>query len=96
MFVLFGTDNPEQNTVAFRGVERIYMSIAPKEDKSKHVKFERLRCGGIVITPLSKLREDEDGNVKHVYVVEFFDKSEPIILPTDKFVLNFVNEKDKF
>lgn len=96
MIALFGTDNPEQNTVAFRGVERIYMSIASKEDKSKHVKFERLHCGGIIITPLSKLREDKDGNVKHVYVVEFFDKSEPVILSTDKFVLNFVNEKDKF
>ena len=94
MFVLFGTDNPEQNTVAFRGVERIYMTIASKEDKTKYVKYDRIRGSGIVITPLSKLREDE--NSKHVYVVEFFDKSEPMILPTDKFVLNFVNERDTF
>lgn len=94
MFVLFGTNDTEHNTVAFRGVTRVYMSIAPKDDKTKYIKHDRIRDGGIVITPLSKLREDE--NVKHVYVVEFFDKSEPMVLPADKFVLNFVNEKDLF
>jgi hypothetical protein len=29
-------------------------------------------------------------------VVEFFDKSEPMILPTDKFIINFINEKGLF
>jgi hypothetical protein len=92
MFVLFGTE--EHNTIAFRGVERIYISIAPKDDKMKYIKHDRIRDEGIVITPLSKLREDE--NVKCVYVVEFFDKSEPMILPTDKFIINFINEKGLF
>ena len=88
MNALFGTDNPEHNIIFFRGVELIYISIAPKDDKTKYIKHDRIRDGEIVITPLSKLREDE--NVKHVYVVEFFDNSEPKILPTDKFTLNFV------
>ena len=94
MFVLFGTTNPEHNTVAFRGVTRIYTSIAPKDDKTKYIKLEGVRDAGIVMTPSSKPKEDE--NVKYVYVVEFFDNAEPMVLPTDEFVMNFVNEKDLF
>ena len=94
MFVLFGTNDPEHNTVAFRGVTRIYMSIAPKDDKTKYIKHERVRDAGIIMTPSSKQREDE--NVKYVYVVEFFDNSEPMVLPADEVVMNFVNEKDMF
>lgn len=94
MFVLFGTSDPEHNTVAFRGVTRVYTSIAPKDDKTKYIKLDGARDGGIVMTPSSKPREDE--NVKYVYVIEFFDNSKPMILPTDEFVMNFVNEKDLF
>lgn len=94
MFVLFGTNNPEHSTVAFRGVTRVYTSIAPKNDKMKYIKDERVRDAGIIMTQTSKPREDE--NVKYVYVVEFFDGSEPMVLPTDEFVMSFVNEKDLF
>ena len=94
MFVLFGTNNPEHSTVAFRGVTRVYTSIAPKNDKTKYIKDERVRDAGIIMSPTSKPREDE--NVKYVYVVEFFDGSEPMVLPTDEFVMSFVNEKDLF
>ena len=94
MFVLFGTNNPEHSTVAFRGVTRVYTSIAPKNDKTKYIKYERVCDAGIIMAPTSKPREDE--NVKYVYVVEFFDGSEPMVLPTDEFVMSFVNEKDLF
>ena len=94
MFVLFGTNNPEYSTVAFRGVTRVYTSIASKDDKTKFIKDERVRNAGIIMTPTTKPKEDE--NVKYVYVVEFFDDSEPMVLPTDEFVMSFVNEKDLF
>ena len=40
MFVLFGTNNPKCNTIAFKGVTRIYISIAPKDNKTKYIKIE--------------------------------------------------------
>ena len=42
MFVLFGTNNPKCNTIAFKGVTRIYTSIAPKGDKTKYIKIEHI------------------------------------------------------
>ena len=90
MFVMFGTNDPEHNTVAFRGVTRIYMSIAPKDDKTKYLEYERIRDTGFIMRPPSKPREDE--NVKFVYVLEFFDDSEPMVFPTDKFALSVVDE----
>lgn len=92
MFVLFGTNDPEHSTVAFRGVTRVYTSIAPKYDKTKYIKDERACNAGIIMTPTTKPREYE--NVKYVYVVEFFDGSEPMVLSTDEFVMSFVTEKD--
>ena len=89
MFVLFGTNNLKCNTIAFKGVTRIYTSIAPKNKKTKYIKLEDIE---IPATPSSKPKENE--NVKSVYVVEFFDNSEPIVLPTDEFVINLINEKD--
>ena len=89
MFVLFGTNNPKCNTMVFKGVTRIYTSIAPKDDKTKYVELEDIVD---LITPSSKPKENE--NAKLVYVVEFFDNSEPIVLPTEDFVINLINEKD--
>ena len=94
MEVLFGTNDPEHSTVAFRGVTRVYTSIAPKDDKTKYIKDERARDAGIVMTPTTN--QEKNKNVKYVYIVEFFDDSEPMILPTDEFVMSFVNEKDLF
>lgn len=89
MFVLFGTNNPKCNTIAFKGVTRIYTSTAPKDDKTKYIKLENIEGP---VTPSSKPKENE--NTKRVYVVEFFDNSEPMVLPTDEFVINLINEKD--
>ena len=92
MFVLFGTNDPKCNTLAFRGVTLIYTSIAPKDDKTKYIKRDCTYDVGLISTPPSKLIQDE--NVQSVYVVEFFDNSEPKVLPTDEFMLNYINEKD--
>lgn len=89
MFVLFGTNNSKCNTIAFKGVTRIYTSIAPKDNKTKYIKLEDIKSPA---TPSSKPKENE--NIKYVYVVEFFDNSEPTVLPTDEFVINLINEKD--
>ena len=89
MFVLFGTNNPKCNTIAFKGVTRIYISIVPKDDKTKYIKIEDIESP---MTPSSKPKENI--NTKCVYVVEFFDNSEPKVLPTDEFVIDFINEKD--
>ena len=40
MFVLFGTNNPKCNTIAFKGVIWIYTSIAHKDDKTKCIELE--------------------------------------------------------
>lgn len=94
MFVLFGTNDQKCNVLAFRGVTRIYTSIAPKDDKTKYIKREYTYDVGLISTPPSKPIEDE--KIKHVYVLEFFDNSEPKVLPTDEYMLNFINEKDSF
>ena len=57
MFVLFGTNNPKCNTVAFKGVTRIYTSIAPKDDKTKYIKIEDIESP---MTPSSKPKENEN------------------------------------
>ena len=62
MFVLFGTNNPKCNTIAFKGVTRIYISIAPKDNKTKYIKIEDIER---VMTPSSKPKENE--NTKCVY-----------------------------
>ena len=56
MFVLFGTNNPKCNSIAFKGVTRIYTSIAPKDDKMKYVELEDIAD---LITPSSKPKENK-------------------------------------
>ena len=56
MFVLFGTNNTKCNTIAFKGVIRIYTSIAHKDDKTKCIKLEDIENP---VTPPSTLKENK-------------------------------------
>ena len=60
MFVLFGTNDPKCNTVAFKGVTRIYTSIAPKGDKAKYIKIEDIESP---MTPSSNQKKTKTQNV---------------------------------
>ena len=67
-------------------VDKIYLSIAPKEDKFKYVRLDQLQgffTPEFYASELSK-------KYMTIYVVEFYNDHEPIVLPTDKYTLNAI------
>jgi len=81
MTVLFGTTTSPTNVLLLRHVSKIYMSIAPVEDKNKYIRLEDLFG---VITDKSPELPDS----MFVYVMEFEDDSKPFSLPTKEFIIN--------
>lgn len=77
--------------VKFRNVKLIYLSMAPREDKHRYVKFEDLQG---FFTP-EFYTSDLSKKLATVYVVEFDNGVEPMVLPTDKFALNAITERDE-
>lgn len=83
MKILFGSSTSPTNTLALRMVSKIYMSMAPKDNKY-HYKEQEDLFG--IITDTSP----EPIGGMFVYVVEFYDNSKPLVLPKEKFVLNLI------
>lgn len=81
MTVLFGTSTSPTNVLWLRHVSKLYMSMAPVENKYKYISLEDLFG---VIT--DKTPEPTGG--MFVYVVEFEDDSETYSLPVKEFVIN--------
>ena len=77
--------------VKLRNVKLIYLSMAPREDKLRYVKFEDLQG---FFTPEFHT-SDLNKKFATVYVVEFDNDVKPMVLPTDKFTLNAITEKDE-
>ena len=79
------------NPVRFRNVKLVYLSMAPKEVKCNYVKLDQLQG---FFTPefyTSELSE----KYMTVYVVEFDNGAEPMVLPTDKFTLNAITKEEE-
>ena len=81
MTVLFGTSTSPTNVLLLRHVSKIYMSIAPVENKNKYIRLEDL--SGVITD-----KSPELPNSMFVYVVEFEDNSEALSLPTKEFIIN--------
>ena len=83
-----GEDKEETGAIPLKleFVDKIYLSIAPKEDKYRYVKLDQLQG---FFTPdfyTSKLSK----KYMTVYVVEFYNDHEPIVLPTVKYTFNAI------
>lgn len=77
--------------VKLRNVKLVYLSMVPREeDKRRYVKFEDLQG---FFTP-EFYTSDLSKKLATVYVVEFDNGVEPMVLPTDKFTLNAITEKE--
>ena len=85
MTVLFGTSTSPTNVLQLRHVSKIYMSIAPVENKNKYIRLEDL--SGVITD-----KSPEIPNSMFVYVVEFEDDSEPLSLPTKEFIVNCITQ----
>lgn len=84
MTVLFGSDKSPSGLLKCQCVDKVYISIAPKNDKFRYIRFDNLPPG--VITPSSNVG---DSNMT-VYVVEFTNSVEPIVLPTKDYLINAI------
>lgn len=85
MTVLFGTSTSPTNILWLRHVSKIYMSIAPVENKNKYIRLEDL--SGVITD-----KSPELPNTMFVYVVEFEDDSEPLSLPVKEFIINHITQ----
>lgn len=83
MNIVFGSSTSPTNTLAFRNVSRFYMSIAGEDDKYSYIRLEE-HYG--IITEQTEVPK----NYMFVYVIEFFDKTEPVVLPVKDFVINTI------
>ena len=86
--LLTGKDEEETGAIPVKleFVDKIYLSIAPKEDKYKYVRLDQLQgffTPEFYTSELSK-------KYMTVYVAEFYNDHEPIVLPTDKYILNAI------
>lgn len=87
MTVLFGSDKSPSGLLKCECVDKVYISIAPKNNKFRYVRFDNLQG---VITPSSNVGNDN----MIVYVVEFINGAEPIVLPAKDYLVNaFVENK---
>ena len=87
MTVLFGSDKSPSGLLKCECVDKVYISIAPKNNKFQYVRFDNLQG---VITPSSNVGNDN----MIVYVVEFINGAEPIVLPAKDYLVNaFVENK---
>ncbi len=87
MTVLFGSDKSPSGLLKCECVDKVYISIAPKNNKFRYVRFDNLQG---VITPSSNVGNDN----MIVYVVEFINGAEPIVLPAEDYLVNtFVENK---
>ena len=85
---LTGEDKEETSAIPLKleFVDKIYLSVAPKEDKFRYVRLDQLQgffTPDFYTSELSK-------KYMTVYVVEFYNDHEPVVLPTDKYTFNAV------
>ena len=85
MTVLFGTSTSPTNVLLLHYVSKIYMSMAPVENKNKYIRLEDLF--GVMTD-----KSPELPNSMFVYVVEFEDDSEPLSLPAKEFIINHITQ----
>ncbi len=83
MTVLFGSDKSPTGLLKCQCVDKVYISVAPKSDKFRYIKFDNLQG---VITPSSDVGDDN----MTVYVVEFTNGVEPIVLPAKDYLINAI------
>lgn len=83
MTVLFGSDKSPTGLLKCECVDKVYISVTPKNDKFRYIRFDNLRG---VITPSSNVGPDN----MTVYVVEFTNGVEPLVLPTEDYLINVV------
>ena len=86
--LLTGEDKEETGAMPLKleFVDKIYLSVAPKEDKFKYVRLDQLQG---FFTPEFYTSELSKKYIT-VYVVEFYNDHEPIVLPTDKYTFNAI------
>lgn len=88
MTVLFGSDKSPTGLLKCECVDKVYISVAPKNDKFRYIRFNNLPG---VITPSSNVGPDN----MTVYVVEFTDGTdEPLVLPTEDYLINAVVDNE--
>lgn len=83
MTVLFGSDKSPTGLLKCECVDKVYISVTPKNDKFRYIRFDNLQG---VITPSSNVGPDN----MTVYVVEFTNGVEPLVLPTEDYLINVV------
>ncbi len=83
MTVLFGSDKSPTGLLKCQCVDKVYISVAPKSDKFRYIRFYNLSG---VITPSSNVGNDN----MTVYVVEFTNGVEPLVLPTEDYLINTI------
>jgi hypothetical protein len=85
MSILFGTSTSPTNVLLLRHVSKIYMSMAPVDNKYKYISLEDLF--GIITD-----KSPEPIGGMFVYVVEFEDDSKPLSLPAKEFIINHITQ----
>lgn len=92
MTIVFGTEEFESHTLCLYNVKSCVLTIAKKDNyKSKFISPHNMH--GVFLPKHTDLEIDKmrDGYIK-VYVIEFLNSSNNVILPFDKFLLNGVGD----
>lgn len=93
MTIIFGSNESPTGLLKVTNVEKVYITLALKNNKFKYFELDRLpfKC----LTPSSNINELlEDGEkFMTIYVVEFIDDDDkPLVLPTKDFLINGITE----